>query len=356
MQSAGRALINELPIPPFDRVGWPWTEGTDNSVWLHKRPKWPRVSIVMPSFNQKDFIEESIRSVLLQDYPDLEFFVYDAASSDGSAEIIQKYEPWLTYWVSEKDRGQSEAINKGLHRSTGKYFNWQNSDDVLAPCCLFKAVDALLERLEASHVHGYALLIYANDKLHSSTEDAYGPPTRLAPDIGDSIANLKTGIQPGSLMDRELVVRVGGIDESMNFVMDIDILLKLSVIKPPLYVHEKLVHYHFHQDTKSHSAWPRERGLEKLRVVENLFKMPEAQKYISRRREAMATGHRYAADCSWMNNNIPGFLYHLLMDIAYTPLKGWERRRALFYFINERKKNERIISKQKIVSDEKVGE
>jgi glycosyltransferase involved in cell wall biosynthesis len=346
----------DLPAPPSGRIGWPWTEASNTSEWLVKRSEWPRVSMVMPSFNQKDFIEESIRSVLLQGYPDLEFFVYDAGSSDGSAEIIRKYEPWLTYWVSEKDRGQSDAINKGLRKATGKYFNWQNSDDVLTPCSLFKIVDALLEHPEVSHVHGYALLIYANGKLHSSTEDAYGPPTRLAPDIGDSIARLKTGIQPGSLMDRELVVRVGGIDESMNFVMDIDILLKLSVIKPPLYVHEKLVHYHFHQDTKSHSAWPKERGLEKLRVVENLFKMPEAQKYASRRREAMATGHRYAADCSWMNNDILGFLYHMLMDIIWKPLKGWERRRALFYFLNERKKNDRIMSKQKIVSGEKVRE
>lgn len=346
----------ELPVPPSGRVGWPWTEELNGSDWLNKRAAWPRVSIVMPSFNQKDFVEESIRSVLLQGYPDLEFFVYDARSSDGSDEIIRKYGPWLTYWVTEKDKGQSEAINKGLLKSTGKYFNWQNSDDILMPCCLFKAVDALLEHPEASHVHGYAHLIYANGNLHSSTEHAYGPPTRIAPDVDDSIANLKTGIQPGGLMDRELVVSLGGIDENMHFAMDMDILLKLSIVKPPLYVHEKLVNYRFHPDTKTHSIWSRDRRFEKLRIVENLFKMPQAQKYVSRKREAMSTAHRYAADCAWMSKNIPAFLYHLLMDIAWTPLKGWTKRRALFHFIKERKKNDRIISEQQTASDDKVGE
>jgi glycosyltransferase involved in cell wall biosynthesis len=341
---------NELPMPPLGRTGWPWTEEVDNSFWLHKRKEWPRVSIVMPSYNQGEFIEESLRSVLLQGYPDLEFFVYDGGSSDGSAEIIKKYEPWLTYWVSEKDRGQSDAINKGLRKSTGKYFNWQNSDDVLTPYSLFRAVNSLLEHPEASYAHGYQDIIYANGELYYSSESSYGPPTRLAPDVGDSIANLKTGTQPGCLMDRDLVVRVGGIDEGMHFVMDIDILLKLSVIKPPLYSHEKLVYYRYHQGTKSHGVWPKQRGLERIKIVQNLFRMSEAQQYLPRKREAMAAGHRYAADCSWMNNDISGFLYHLLMDIAWAPLTGWDRRQALLYFFKLRKKTEKIMQKKTIES------
>jgi len=307
--------------------------------WRAHRAEWPRVSLVMPSCNQGDFIEESIRSVLLQGYPDLELLVYDACSTDGSTDVIRKYAPWLTYWVCEKDGGQSDAVNKGLRRSTGRYFNWQNTDDVLTPCSLFKAVEALLDHPEASHVHGYEDVIYGNGELHASTERAYGAPTRLAPDVGDSIARLKTGIQPGCLMDRDLVVRVGGIDESMHFVMDVDIFLKLSVIKPPLYCHEKLVLYRYHPGTKSHNAWPKARALERLKMVENLFRMPEAQTYASRRREAMASAHRYAADCSWMNRDAAGFLYHLLADMAWVPFKDWARRRALIHNLRERRKN-----------------
>ena len=89
----------------------------------------PRITIVTPSYNQDQFIEKAIRSVLLQGYPDLEYIVIDGGSSDKSSEIIRKYERWIAYWVSEKDRGQSHAINKGLAVAGGNTLCWLNSDD-----------------------------------------------------------------------------------------------------------------------------------------------------------------------------------------------------------------------------------
>src|SRR5437870_1420981 len=135
--------LNELPSPPPDKTGWPWTAETpplpparpDGSAW-------PRISIVTPSYNQGQFIEETIRSVLLQGYPDLEYTIIDGGSTDQSIEIIKKHEPWLTYWVSEQDRGQAHAINKGLSRSTGEIFQWINSDDVLLSGALFELAAA----------------------------------------------------------------------------------------------------------------------------------------------------------------------------------------------------------------------
>ncbi|WP_084456272.1 glycosyltransferase family 2 protein [Desulfogranum mediterraneum] len=333
--------LQDIPAPPAGRTGWPWTEASDSSAWLRKRVDWPRVSIVMPSYNQAEFIEESIRSVLLQGYPDLEFLVYDAESSDGSVNIIRKYEPWLTFWVSEKDRGQSDAINKGLRKSTGKYFNWQNSDDILTPCCLFKAVNALLEHPEASLVHGYEDVIYADGSLHATTENAFGPPTRLAPDVGRSIATLKTGTQPGCLMDRDLVLQVGGLNEDLHFVMDIDLLLRLAILKPALYLHEKLVYYRYHSATKSHNEWPETRALERLSIARNLYAMPEAQPYQSLRRDAMAQGHRYAADCFWMNGSPGKAIKHTLLDIAWSPFKHWDQRRGTAYKLKQRKISQR---------------
>lgn len=122
--------LSELPPPPSDKTGWPWTEESPQLPdTMPDGSPWPRISIVTPSFNQGQFIEETIRSVLLQGYPNLEYIIIDGGSTDNSVDIIKKYEPWLAYWVSEKDRGQSHAINKGFERCEGDFITFQNSDD-----------------------------------------------------------------------------------------------------------------------------------------------------------------------------------------------------------------------------------
>jgi Glycosyl transferase family 2 len=122
--------LAELPPQPPEMTGWPWTVETPPVPPVRPdESAWPRISIVTPSYNQGQFIEETIRSVLLQGYPDLEYIIMDGGSIDQSVEIIKKYEPWLTYWVSEKDRGAPDAINRGLNKSTGSICAWLNSDD-----------------------------------------------------------------------------------------------------------------------------------------------------------------------------------------------------------------------------------
>ena len=119
------------------KTGWPWSEQSKQLPKTMKNGKlWPKISIVTPSFNQVQFIEETIRSVILQNYPNLEYIIIDGGSTDGSVEIIKKYEKYLTYWVSEPDSGQSEAINKGWKIATGDIIAWLNSDDMYMPYAL----------------------------------------------------------------------------------------------------------------------------------------------------------------------------------------------------------------------------
>ncbi|MBI2059621.1 MAG: glycosyltransferase [Nitrospirae bacterium] len=142
-----RALsLADLPAPPAGKTGWPWTEESDA---VPETPtlggRWPRITVVTPSLNQGRFIEATIRSVLLQRYPNTEYFIMDGGSTDATVEIIRKYEPFLSGWVSETDQGQADAINKGLRRSTGDIEGYQNSDDGYLPGAFRRVAESRLQ-------------------------------------------------------------------------------------------------------------------------------------------------------------------------------------------------------------------
>lgn len=125
----------------------------------------PRVSIVMPSFQQSEYIERSILSVLNQGYANLEFIIIDGGSTDSSVDIIKKYEKFLAHWVSESDQGQSDALNKGFALATGEIYGWLNSDDIYLPGALKKAVSALDENPGKKIVFGDWLSIDSSDEI-----------------------------------------------------------------------------------------------------------------------------------------------------------------------------------------------
>jgi glycosyltransferase involved in cell wall biosynthesis len=126
---------------------------------------WPRLTVITPSFNQGRFIEEAIRSVLQQGYPNLEYIVIDGGSTDNTVEILRRHEHRLAYWVSERDRGQSHALNKGLARATGEIIGWLNSDDLYTEGCFQHVIEAFVRDPEAIVVHGDRILLDADSHV-----------------------------------------------------------------------------------------------------------------------------------------------------------------------------------------------
>ena len=126
----------QIPIQVQEKSGWPWEP--INRIENLSNFDFPKITIITPSLNQGVFIEETIRSIIIQGYPNLEYMIFDGGSKDQSVETIKKYNRWITYWESEPDHGQAHAINKGLRRCSGDIVGWINSDDMLLPGSLFK--------------------------------------------------------------------------------------------------------------------------------------------------------------------------------------------------------------------------
>ncbi len=137
----------------------------EDSVVLKRDSSYPKICVVTPSFNQGIFLERTILSVLNQNYPNLEYIIIDGGSTDSSLDIIKKYEKYLTYWVSEKDFGQAEAINKGFKVSNADFIAWQNSDDVYLPQAFEKVSKVIKNHNDYDVIFGNAYIIDENDSV-----------------------------------------------------------------------------------------------------------------------------------------------------------------------------------------------
>lgn len=220
--------LAELPPPPAGRTGWPWTEEGERlpDRMPDGRP-WPRISITTPSYNQGAYLEETIRSVLLQGYPDIEYMVADGGSSDESVEIIRKYSPWLTWWVSEKDSGQGHAVNKGWERATGSLFAFLNSDDVLLPGAFATAVRAWGFDPDVAMVTGGIASTDAESRVLNTRapflEDA-GPQDLTLVDHDRWLLP-----QPSSFFVGEHLERVGRwLREDLRYALDRELIYRLA--------------------------------------------------------------------------------------------------------------------------------
>jgi len=206
----------------------------------------PKISVVTPSYNQAEFLEESILSVLNQNYPDLEYIIIDGGSDDGSVDIIKKYESQLAYWVSEPDRGQSHALNKGIARATGDILLWLNADDLCLPRAFSTVVKAFHQRLKPRLVIGHA---YVVDSVGNKIRDLKSHFTSW-----EDYATRKYMIrQVVTFFDRRLFDELGVVDESLKYAMDLDLLLRFTRKYTPLIVDDYLTAYRKHSATKTYS-------------------------------------------------------------------------------------------------------
>lgn len=206
----------------------------------------PLVSIVTPSYNQGKFLEKTILSVLSQTYPNIEYIVIDGGSKDNSVDIIRKYEDKIAYWVSEKDKGQSHAINKGWQRAKGIYCSYLNSDDLLHPDAVMKIVETFSKNSDAAVVYGDSTFI---DEKGNVIELEKGTPCNfkklLIHGQGPYI------VQPSSFYSTACVRKAGYIDENLHLSMDYDLLLKLAKNSQMIYIPEQISLFRLHSNAKS---------------------------------------------------------------------------------------------------------
>ena len=208
----------------------------------------PRISIVTPTYNQGNFLEQTIVSVLSQKYPNLDFIIIDGGSDDNSIDIIKKYQHQLSYWVSEKDNGQSDAINKGLRRATGSIFNWLNSDDYYEPGALFAIAEGFSREPEKKIMCGYTHCFYEESKTTSNT---YRMATRAT--VAETIMNVEMN-QPGSFYRMEALRELGFLNSSLRYVFDGEFwfrFLSKYGLMAVGYTDALIAHFRLHETSKS---------------------------------------------------------------------------------------------------------
>lgn len=237
----------EIPKPLCEKTGWPWTEETIHKPQImpdiSQRPK---ISIVTPSYNQAQYLEETIRSVLLQGYPNFEYIIIDGGSTDGSVEIIKKYETWLSYWISEKDRGQGHAVNKGIQKAQGDILLWLNSDDVCLPHAFDVVANAFIENPSVHLVIGQANVIDEQGKLIDTLPSKFTAWEDIAVLPTNSIRQVSTFFR------RNLFDELGYVNEELHIAMDTELLVRFTKSYPPLIVDQFLASFRVHKNAKSH--------------------------------------------------------------------------------------------------------
>jgi glycosyltransferase involved in cell wall biosynthesis len=220
--------LQELPPPPPGKTGWPWTEESKKiAETMPDGSSWPKISIVTPNFNCSHLIEETIRSVLLQGYPDLEYIIIDDGSTDNSVEIINKYRAHLSFFVTRPNKGQGPTINEGFSRATSDIFAWINSDDTYQPDTVAEAAIEMQNFPEIDVISGQCRT------LGYPKGDYMLPPSPLRTyvdflKVGSNWMSERLIVQPESFFRRRAFEAAGGLPELCPRVCDAWLWFKMA--------------------------------------------------------------------------------------------------------------------------------
>ena len=280
----------------------------------------PKISIITPSYNQADYLEQTIRSVLAQQIPDLEYILVDGGSNDGSLEIIQRYADHLAWWVSEPDQGQADAINKGFERASGEYIAWLNSDDLYAPGALKAALEVLDANPQLGLVFGKAI-----------TFDQHGDPIRELRFDDWGLADLvafEIICQPAVVMRRSVLEAAGHLSREYHFLLDHHLWLRVAQEAAIQYVPEVWAFARHHPQAKN-IAQAAGFGKEALRILAWMETQPDLARLIDQDRPrvtAMAQRFdgRYLLDGGQPRAALGAYLRSLRAHPA-TALVEWHR-------------------------------
>src|SRR5690349_10062312 len=243
------------------------------------------VSIVTPSYNQAPFLEQTIQSVLEQDYPHIEYIVVDGGSTDNSVEVIQKYADRLAYWISEKDSGQAEAINKGFARANGEIVAWLNSDDYYLMHTISIVVRCFEQNPDVVMVYGDMFAVDGNDQKINVLRYK-----QLS--LEDLLCFQIIG-QPSVFFRRSALETVGRLDPTFHFMLDHHLWIRLARLGRILHIPQVWSAARYHPQAKNR-ARAAEFGREAFRVLDWAKKQPGLAESVSKvKRRALASAHRY---------------------------------------------------------------